>query len=513
MIKRLIKFFNLPVLTAAILPVVLAAVFFFIRYNLTTIPITIIYTNDIHGNLLPKNGKGGMAAIANFVKNSRKKDPDLLLADAGDFFQGTPESDLTGGKNTILIMNLMGYDAATIGNHEFDFGQQNLSNLSKIAKFPFLSANIYLKDKISQPSYIKPYIIKEIKGIRVAVFGLTSDETPSMSIPRNIQGLYFADPITTSQNLLKNLNEKADVVIALSHLGIEKSKNIAAKQDISLAKQTPGQIDVIIGGHTHSEVKGLKVGKTFVVQTSGLGRSVGKLTIRVDKKSKKPILITNSITKISPSKTGEDPEIKKHIAEISTDITKQLSSVIGEATDDIRRMSGDFSPLSALIADIMRQKSKSQIAFQNRGGVRDDIRKGKITLGNIYLVSPFDNTIVTMKLSGATIRSLIEKSISNRKTSKGAAVLDFSGIKIIQRSDGKSDIVLSDGKKLDDKVFYTVGTNSFLAEGGDGFNEFRGGLNKNDTGIKVRDSIVEYILKNKKISPPIATNKLSYKKE
>jgi len=506
---------------AALLPFLIAAVFFSIRYYVLTIPVTIIYTNDFHGHILPdKNGEGigGAAAIAAFVKSVRRKDPDALFLDAGDFFQGTPQSDLSKGRNTILVMNRLGYDAAAVGNHEFDFGLKNLGSLAAEAQFPFLSANIFYSQTNSAPPFIKPYIIKEVKGVRIAIFGLTSERTPEMSIPENVKGLRFEDARDISRHLVGELRKKADVIVALSHLGLEKSENLKSGKeaawhgDIALASEVP-DIDIIIGGHTHTHEPGLKVGKTFIVQTAGLGRSVGKLTIRLSRKSGKPLLISNSIVKMSAKKTGEDPVMKDFVGSISSEITGQLATVIGEVTEDIKRSDGKQSPLGFFIADIIRQKSGAMISFNNRGGVRADFKKGHVTLGDVYMVSPFDNTIVTMKLSGAQIRAIVGKSIANT-SSNGAAVLDASGLRLTARqrqpSDEKADIDVSTKNKngrqvfvpLDDKKYYTVATNSFLASGGDGFVEFTKGTDIRDTGINIRAAIADFIKNAKKIKPP-----------
>ncbi|MDI6757082.1 MAG: bifunctional UDP-sugar hydrolase/5'-nucleotidase [Endomicrobiia bacterium] len=480
-----------------------AGLFFYVRYYALTFPVVIVYTNDLHGNILPRKGEGGAASIAAFLKTQPE---DALLLDGGDFFQGTPESDLSKGRNTVLVMNRLGYDAAAVGNHEFDFGQKNLAELARVAEFPLLSANIYeaagkiakadgktAKHSGRHPTYIKPYIIKEVKGARVAIFGLTSERTPAMSMPANVRGLMFDNATLRAGAVVGELKDRADVVIALSHIGFEKDTD-RWRGDRALAAAVEG-IDVIIGAHTHTEVRGKKVGRTLIVQTRGGGRSVGEMTIRLDRKTKKPRLITNRIVKISSKKFGEDASLAAFVEKISAATSRKLSKVVAVAEADIARgAKGGESALGSLLADIMSERAGTDMAFHNPGGIRADFKKGDITLRDVYNVNPFDNTIVTMKLSGLQIRELLEKSLTGQY-----GTLQISGIRMrYERVSKKLDVsAITAGKTslLDDKKLYTVATNSFLAAGGDGFSPFAAGKNKRDTGVNFRDAVTEYLLK------------------
>lgn len=485
-----------------------AGLFFYVKYYALTFPVVIVYTNDLHGNILPRKGEGGMAALAAFLK---KLPDDTLLLDAGDFFQGTPESDLSGGRNTVLAMNLLGYDAAAVGNHEFDFGQKNLAELARIAEFPLLSANIYeatgvrgdrkivkLDGKTAKisgrhPPYIKPYVIKEVRGARVAIFGLTSERTPAMSMPTNVDGIVFADAAKEARRMVAELSEKSDTIIALSHLGFEKD-GAKWRGDRALAADVDG-IDAIIGAHTHTEVRGKKIGRTLIVQTSGGGRTVGKMTLRLDKKTKKTRLIANRIVKISSGRYGEDSEIKKFVDAITSETSRKLGKIVGRAEADIKRGArGAESPMGNLLTDIMRQKAAAQLAFHNPGGIRADFKSGDITLRDVYNVNPFDNTIVTMRMTGAKVRELLLSSFDGQY-----GALQISGMRVVyERATKKLSAEVADGdgtSPLDDKKIYTIATNSFLAAGGDGFGIFAAAESRRDTGISFRDAVTEYLQK------------------
>mgnify|MGYP000688352659 CR=1 FL=1 len=459
------------------------------QFYSTTFPVTIVHTNDLHGNILPFRGKGGAATIAAFLKKQKKVD---LLLDAGDFFQGTPESDLSGGKNTVIVMNELKYDAATIGNHEFDFGLAALEKLSGIATFPFLSANVNYNKK--PLVFAKPYIIREVRQANIGILGLTTELTPRTSVPENMKGLEFLSSVETARNIIPEMkNLGADVIIALTHLGFEESTE-TWPGDRLLAQSVEG-IDIIIGGHSHRRVEGFRSGKTLIVQTSGRGSSVGKMTVYLDRKTKKIRRIKNKIVEMDVKKIGEDDGIKKIVSEISEEISKSLSEVIAVSEVDLNRRRGGDSNLGNFLADIMRQYSKTDAAFHNAGGIRTDLKKGDISLRDIYTLNPFDNTIVTMKLTGEQVHKLIELSINNEY-----GLLQVSGMRITYDKGANILEITINEKPLNEKKLYSVATNSFLASGGDNFGIFKEGKNVTDTGKLFRDVIIEHLKKTKTIT-------------
>ena len=207
--------------------------------------LRLLYVNDFHGFAEPhkplkaSEPLGGMAYLAGEVERLRRGQPTLLLA-AGDMIQGNNWANLFQGKSSIELMNAMKFDAMVVGNHEFDYGQEVLKERLKEAGFPFLGANVQ-----GLPG-LKPYVIKNLQGVRVAIIGVTTPDTPISSHPRNVTGLKFSPPETAVAACLKELQGKADLVVVLSHIGYP--------EDRALAQKTPG-IDVIIGGHTHTRLE------------------------------------------------------------------------------------------------------------------------------------------------------------------------------------------------------------------------------------------------------------------
>jgi len=465
--------------------------------SVATREITVVYTNDLHGHILPErvrdwsNKTGGYAVFAGWLKgvrleNSEKKIPTLLL-DAGDIFTGTVEGSITRGKAIVRLMNLAGYDAMTLGNHEFDFGFYNLQQLAKTANFPFLGANVQRKKTSRLLSFSSPYIVKRYDGLTVGIIGVTTAEVPSITLARNVGQVIFLDPIstvTTYQRLLKQ--EGVDLLIVLSHLGLEEDKK--------MARAVP-EIDLIIGGHSHDLlVKPMRVGdrKTLICQAGSYGKFAGRIDLQVDPERDE---IADYRAKIFTNRQYSlqgDLAVNQILEDIKKEVGDKYNQVIGLAMEDINNASDAESPLGDLITDAVRDRTGVDIAFQNPFGIRSDLLEGDITRRDIFKILSFDDTIITMKLSGRNIRGLLEQSLTLRK-----GLLQISGLRVtynMDRPEGERVLgVEVDGDPLEDEEDYTVATNGFLAEGGDFFQDFVEGIDRRNTGIILRQAVTDYI--------------------
>lgn len=472
--------------------------------------VTILYTNDLQGRILPYAARwvegeekplvGGNAALATCLKGMRY---DLLL-DAGDFFQGTPEGDFTGGESVIEIMNELDYDALTLGNHEYDQGNENVKRLAGMAQFPFLGANIIDERTGERVKYAKPYIIKELKGIRFGIFGLTT----STSI---CEGLKFEEVIPAAKECLKELEGKvayapelqrrnADIIIGLTHLGFDE-KEEKEVTDYQLAESVPG-IDIIFGGHYEKELHPPAISpkyKTIICQTRGNGAYLGQLDLVIDKKKKKIIKHKGRIITLWVDEYPPDEGVASLVERYASKVRKVMDEVIGEATEAIRRdpEAKEESAIGNWQTDLMREFAQTDIALQNSFGIRGDILKGKITKRDIYNVSPFDNTLVTMELSGEEIWQILEESVGE------AGILQVSGMKVIynkEKPKGKRILEIEiEGKPLKPKKTYSLVTNSFLAEN---VKSFKKGRNVKDTRMKLSDREEEYVRSHSPIKSP-----------
>lgn len=249
--------------------------------------LTVLHTNDTHSQIEPdtETGKGGYLRRICLIKKERKADPDLILLDAGDFCQGTPYFNYFKGDVEIEAMNYMGYDAATIGNHEFDNGVEALADLLRKAEFPIVCAN-YKTEGTPIEGLLKPYTIITRKGVRIGIIGLGVKPQP-LILASNFSPLVWQHPYAIADSLATDLKQRqhCNVVVCLSHLGTDVSHNDPDSIcDIRLAKQS-SDIDLIIGGHTHKEVnlrvKNKAGREVLLVQTGSSGRNLGKVTLTV----------------------------------------------------------------------------------------------------------------------------------------------------------------------------------------------------------------------------------------
>lgn len=339
--------------------------------------LTIVHMNDVHGRLLPDDREGGMGfgRFKTKLDELKAENPNFLLLNAGDTLHGTTLINVTEGETMVNLMNLVGFDAMTPGNHDFNYGTERLLELKSMAEFPILGSNI-LKEADGTSDF-DPYVIKEFDGFKVGVFGLGTEETKYKSHPNNTIGIKFEDPIAVAEKMVKELKEKeVDVIVALVHLGIEGSLETTSKE---LAEKVKG-IDLIIDGHSHEELN-MVVGDALLVQAGYYMRNIGVVELEIvdGKVSKKTAsLISSEDTKdLTPNPEIED-EIKK-IEEINKPI---VDVVVGKAKVDLLGERADVrtgeTNLGNLITDAMLKSTGADVAFTNGGGIRASIPAGEV---------------------------------------------------------------------------------------------------------------------------------------
>jgi 5'-nucleotidase/UDP-sugar diphosphatase len=441
--------------------------------------IVIMHTNDIHGQLLPKDGIGGIAEIATVIRSAT---PDLIL-DAGDISTGTFLADEFKGVPTVEAMNKIGYMAGTIGNHEFDYGQDALRILLREAKFPFLSAN--LQTPVSE---IKKYTVLTAKGMRFGLIGLTTEEVKAKSHPKNVVGVNVFDTVKTLEQLLPELRIKSDFIIAMVHLENEEEKRIA--------RAFP-EIRLIVGGHNHEALGPIWLDKTLVVKTGVAGHNVGRVDLEFQGKK----LAQMEAKLLSVKNIRPDPEVASLLVPFNEKVKVKMAERVGEATGDLTYSRTVESPLADIVADAFRERANTQIAIHNIGGIRAKIVKGDITWGGVFEVLPFQNTLVTLRVTGAQLRKMLERGLVTT-----VGIVAVSGIRVrFDRKKPAGQQVISasllNGAALDDSQVYSLATNDFVVAGGDGFTELALGTDMVDTGIFLRDVVVDYVKAHRTLSP------------
>ena len=491
-----------------LLALVLSAAFIF------SVHLTILHVNDTHGHAWAFNewrnpGIGGFAAIATLVKQIRKEVESegghVLFLHAGDINTGVPESDLLYAIPDITALNMIGVDAMALGNHEFDKPRDVLELQMKVAKFPFLSANIYYKD--SGKLFAKPYIIKDFGDLKVAIIGVTTEETKILE-PIYIEDLAFEDAAKAVQKYVDELRDKVDVIIVLSHLGFGEPRG-NYNTSWSLARKVHG-VDVIVDGHSHD--KGMKViNGITIVQAGYYTKWLGRLDLDVENGKVKvlgwkaiPINLKVYKGKDSSGKSiyeyvwkeiKPDPDVQIALAGFKALGGRKLDTVIGKTEiyldGERAHVRSRSTNLGNLVADAIRWKAKADVALTNGGGIRASIKPGNITIRDILTVHPFGNTIYVMKLTGSQIMKILEYA-ATLQPGKGAWP-QVSGM-TVKVKDGKVVCVKINGEPLDPNKVYVFATNNYLAGGGDGYSMLKEWAPKGyDTGFTLAQAIIEYI--------------------
>jgi 5'-nucleotidase/UDP-sugar diphosphatase len=470
--------------------------------------LVILHTNDIHGHLAQEEAwwlnpnfpppVGNAAAAAVIIKGEREaaasKGYGLLLLEGGDIFQGTPVGEFTKGKAVMEYMNLMGYDAMTLGNHDFDKGPEVLKPLIEMAKFPVMAANIV--DSVSRKTadYIKPFTMLERGGIKIGLFGITTHYMRGMATPEHIQGLDFAKESATAQKMVDTLKALgADIIIALSHAGFRHDKAIA---------DTVAGIDVIVGAHSHTGLRQAyedPAHHTIIVQTFGHLTTIGKLDLSIDPVTRKIMGYNSKLQELSTEEVDKDTAITALIEKWRTLAEAGFDSAIGYAQNDINRSGGDKeSTIGDLICDAMMEASGADFAFQNTGGIKADIPKGEITYRNVYNVDAFGNYIVTMEMTGAQVLRICETSVLGYHAifQVGGLRMKFDAKKPIWQRVSSVTVMKEIGEPIDTAKTYKVAINNFLAAGGGNYKIFQEGRNRVDTYMELRQALADYIRKH-----------------
>lgn len=291
----------------------------------TDMTITIVHTNDTHSRVFEGTYDGmGFAKLATELDALREENPHLLLLDAGDALHGQTISTLVKGESIVDIFNTMGYDAMTAGNHDFNYGQERLVELAGMANFPILASNVVKEDG---SLLLEGYIIKEFGDVKVAVFGLATPETTYKTHPDNIKGLTFENPIESAEKTVAELKDKADVIVCLSHLGLDKESTYTSEM---LAEEIP-EIDVIIDGHSHTVLpEGMMVNGVLIAQTGEYDKNLGIVTLNV--KDKEIASKTAKLfTKEESAELAENEIILNKLNEIKAEQEKITSVIIGKS--------------------------------------------------------------------------------------------------------------------------------------------------------------------------------------
>ncbi len=465
------------------------------------IQVQLLGVNDFHGQLeMSRKFKGryvGAAEyLAAYLKQREAKNKNTFLVHAGDMVGGSPPvSSLLQEEPTIEVLNKMGFDLGTLGNHEFDRGVKEMLRLIQGgtnqndgyfsgAHFPYVCANLI--DEKTGKTLFPPYEIKKFNGIPIGFIGVVISDTPKIAPPNQTAGVKFTNEVKAINHSVTELKKKdVKAIVVLAHNGgSQSSPNGTAKgQIIEMATMVDAEVDVIFSGHTHTYLNKVVDGK-LIVQAYSYGIAFSDVDLIIDSETKDIVNKKAEIVKVYQDVIKPDPEIKEMIEGYEAKIAPIVNKVVGIAANDFmstRNKSGE-STLGNMIADSQRLAMKSDFAFMNPSGIRSDLQSGEVTWGELFTILPFKQNLVKITLTGEQIRKLL-----NQQWQQPALVriLQISGLKYTwdgTKEDGHKviDIYRTDGTPIDSNANYSVTTNSYLANGGDNFSVFSEGKQKVD---------------------------------
>ena len=494
-----------------------------------TYRITILHTNDHHGRFWKNSdGEYGMAARKTLIDTLRADVAAAggysLLLDGGDVNTGVPESDLQDAVPDFKGMNLLGYDAMAVGNHEFDKPPIVLRMQRDLAKFPMLAANIYSGGE----RMFAPYKIFNLGGVRVAVMGLTTEDTQKMAHPDNMRSIEFRNAVAEAAKEVPELRKQADVVIAATHMGHYENGNHGSQApgDVEMARTVNG-LDLVVGGHTQNpacmkaenivdrayvpgtECKPERQNGAWIVQAHEWGKYVGRADFEFRNNEFK--LVKYALIPVNLKKTVRAADGKTSKQVYTTEIAEDKdmlallspyqefgqqkllvkvgsvdASMNGER-DTVRRQP---AALAVLIGQAMMAKTGANFAVMNAGGVRDSLPAGELTYKDVLKVHPFGNTVVTVDLSGKEVIDYL--SVIAKITAGSGAFPQFAGISLAIDGGTVSNVAVQ-GAPIDLSKTYKMAINNFVAAGGDGYPKMTAHQSFVDTGFVDADALRGFI--------------------
>jgi 2',3'-cyclic-nucleotide 2'-phosphodiesterase/3'-nucleotidase len=503
--------------------------------NPDTVCISILHTTDLHGHILPTSDydgsadRGGLARCATQIRRWQRENPNSILIDVGDVYQGTDVSLRNKGALMIDLLNHLEYDAWVVGNHEFDWGMECFERALQQSNMPVLAANMLMEGKLAGEfrdathpfSKVQPFILKEIAGIKVAIIGITTPGMPFWLWPEFTRGLDFRHPVEPVRRAIASAKSRgADAIVLTGHMGLKTRTggDDFANTVMALTSEFP-EVPVFIAGHTHQDVPSRLTNGVLFTQADHFGIHVGRVDLLFDCNSKK-LLRREAICELMDSRFGLDQMVlsraKSHLAESGA----TMSEPIGELAETLRGRSrpGRPSDVERLIgASIMEMLEERNVPVDGvmHGTFDDkaDLIAGPKTVNDVWNIIPFENYIVTAQLSPEEIKVAMEDVFASHEKRN---LLGFEVKTEGRRDDCKIvSMALANREPLDRNKKYVVAFNSFDARsGGHHFMKLRAFLERPEAKcilhpVQTRDALIGYFQRHKIVHPIAAVNALA----
>lgn len=496
----------------------------FAKYQLhLPIGLQLLGINDFHGQLDTYNSKinaGGVDYLAAYLKEREATNPNTLMLHAGDAVgASSPVSALLQDEPTIKILNKIGFDAGTVGNHEFDEGVEEMLRLIdggshpktvdkygefEGADFPYLAANLVYKE--TGENVLDPYTVIDVNGIPVGIIGVALSDTPSIVIPSAVTDVKFTDEAEAINRYTEELKAQGvETIVVLAH-NPSTSKpdgSNAGEELVEIAQNVDDEVDVLMGGHNHAFTN-TKVDGKIVVQSYSSGTAFSDVDLLINPVTKDVMVGKSEIVTTYRDKIQPDAEIKAMLDSYVADVAPILNEVIGTTPSYISRdtSAAGESAMGNLVADSMRWQTGTDFAFMNSGGVRADIDAGDITWKEAFTVQPFGNDLVKMNVTGEVIKTLLEQQWGSK-----VRIMPISGLKVAyddSRAAGDRivSITKNDGTPVEMDKTYSITVNNYMAGGGDGYAILATITDKTIDVIDL-DALVNYIKAHGEVNPQI----------
>lgn len=510
------------------------------------VQITILGTTDLHGNINPidyytnKPDNRGLAKVATLIKRIRKEHPNILLVDSGDTIQGSPLASFHARKNNqppdpmMLVMNSLNYDAMAVGNHEYNFGLKVLEKARSEANFPWLSANTYDIAK-RQPHY-KPYIVKEMAGVKIGIVGLTTPGVPNWDNPPNYAGLEFHNPVDEARKWVAVVREKekADIVVVAMHMGLGEDLRTGEvnpgqvrheNEAISIAKEVPG-IDVIFMGHTHREVPSLYINGVLLTQANYWGKHLARADVYLQKSTTGGWRVYAKTARTLPAddRVEPDPEVTKLAEPYDNETQGWLAKVIGQSAEELTAKDARFrdTAILDLIQKVQLEAGKADVSMVASFNPDARIAKGPVSVRDIAGLYVYENTLAVLEVTGQQLKDALEHSAKYFKAYvPGKPASDLVDEKIpgynFDIAEGVTyelDISKPIGQRIQNLRFrgqplsptrkLRLATNNYRVNGGGGYTMYRNAPVVYRSSEEIRELIVDWVERNKTV--PVKPN-------
>lgn len=484
--------------------------------------VRIVHTTDFHGRLAPQapswaggRSVGGAAVIAAHMDSAALRfDGPTLFLSAGDALQGSAIGNLSWGRAVVDVHNASGYDAAALGNHEWDWGQDTLAARARESTFPWLAANVWVRGTGRTPSYARPWVMFDRGGVKVAVIGVALPSTPDMVMPGRVADLEFGDPSAAIDRAAREARQAgADFVVVTGHIGAEcetpaepapppaAESGDCAGEMIDVVRRLREPIDLFTGGHTHLRVL-TTVNGTPVVQAWSYGQAYSLTDL--ERRGSRVVATRREVRIPWAGEVTPDAAVAGLVEQWSRETRPILEQPVAAVAAEMPRPLNGRGEFAAgnLLADAYRMGVGAEASLVNNGAIRRGLPEGTVTYGTLYELQPFQNALVEVDVPGRVLRAALEHAVGSGQVNAHVAGLIVEWDPAAAEGSRVRAMRRADGRPIRDEDRVRLALSEFVAQGGDRFTMFRG-LPLRHTGLLDLDALLGYLRRQPQpVAPP-----------